>query len=192
MLSRRDGIILILLGSLFFFRIYSSSNRFHRKFNHIKKESFFKSILFLLISLGVILLSAFFTVKFAVNFANDIKIPPILIGLTIIAIGTCLPELIFSIKAVRKNHDSLALGDILGTVVTDATVILGLVALISPFSYNPINIYTTGTAMFLAGVFVVSFMKSDKSINKIEGLILIFIYIAFLFIEFFVNNIGLS
>ncbi|HRZ85373.1 MAG TPA: sodium:calcium antiporter [Candidatus Paceibacterota bacterium] len=191
-LSRKDGIILILLGSLFFFRIYSASNKFHKKFNHTKKYPFIKTLLFLFFSLGAILLSAFFTVKFAVNFANDAKLPSVLIGLTIIAIGTCLPELIFSIKAVRRNHDDLALGDILGTVVTDATIILGTVALISPFSYNPINIYTTGTAMFLAGVFAIVFMKSDKSINKFEGLLLIFIYIAFIFIEFLINSVGIN
>jgi cation:H+ antiporter len=123
-----------------------------------------------------------------VDFSYEAKIPEILIGITIIALGTCLPELIFSIKAVKKNHDGLALGDILGTVVTDATIILGLVALISPFSYNPFNIYITGSAMFLAGLFVIIFMKSDKILNKFEGVLLILFYVLFVFIEFFVNN----
>jgi len=186
--SRIDGLILVLLGALFFAKIYMDSCRFHKKFNHTKNESFFKSLLFLILSLGIILLSAFLTVKFAVNFANDAKLPAILIGTTIIALGTCLPELIFSIKAVRINHDELALGDMLGTVITDATIILGLVALISPFSYNPYNIYITGTAMFLAGIFVTVFMKSDKSINKKEGITLILFYILFVFIEFYANN----
>lgn len=188
--SRIDGSILVLLGVLFFAKIYMDSRQFHKKFNHPKKEPVFKSLTFLIISLGVILLSAFLTVKFAVNFANDAKLPSILIGSTIVAVGTCLPELIFSIRAVKKNHDGLALGDILGTVVTDATIILGLVALISPFSYNPYNIYITGTAMFLTGVLVTIFMKSDKSINKREGALLILFYILFIFIEFFVNNIS--
>ena len=186
--SRIDGTILVLLGILFFVKIYADSHRFHKKFNHPQKEPVFKSLSLLILSLGILLLSAFLTVKFAVNFAKDAKLPAILIGLTIISLGTCLPELIFSIKAVRKNHDSLALGDILGTVITDATIILGLVALISPFSYNPYNIYITGTAMFLAGIFVTAFMKSDRSINKREGVLLIFFYVLFVFIEFYVNN----
>ncbi|HRZ86155.1 MAG TPA: hypothetical protein P5277_05250, partial [Candidatus Paceibacterota bacterium] len=99
------------------------------------------------------------------------------------------PELIFSIKAVRNNHDELALGDILGTVVADATIILGLVAIISPFTYNPSSIYVTGGAMFLAGIFVITFMKTDKSINKKEGLLLLFFYILFLILEFMVNHL---
>ncbi|PIN94551.1 hypothetical protein COU56_02465, partial [Candidatus Pacearchaeota archaeon CG10_big_fil_rev_8_21_14_0_10_31_9] len=71
----------------------------------------------------------------------------------------------------------------------DATIVLGLVALISPFSYNHYNIYITGTAMFLAGLLVTVFMKSDRSINKREGVLLILFYILFVFVEFFVNNV---
>lgn len=187
--TRVDGLILVILGLLFFAKIYMDSHRFHKKFNNTKKEPIFRSLTFLIISLTILLISAFLTVKFATNFAYEVKLPAILIGLTILALGTCLPELIFSIKAVKKNHDGLALGDILGTVVTDATIILGLVALISPFSYNPYNIYVTGTAMFVAGLLVTIFMKSEKSINKREGVLLILFYIFFVFVEFFINHV---
>jgi cation:H+ antiporter len=80
------------------------------------------------------------------------------------------------------------LGDILGTVITDATIILGIVALISPFNYNPYSIYILGSAMILAGIFVIFFMKTDKNISKVEGLILILFYILFVFTEFIVNT----
>jgi cation:H+ antiporter len=188
--TRLDGLILILLGLLFFIKVALDSRRFRKKFNNInKRESFFKNFVFLIISLVIILLSAFLTVKFAVNFANDAKLPAILVGLTIIALGTCLPELIFSIKAVKKNHDSLALGDILGTVIADITIVLGIVALISPFTYNPYNIYITGGAMFLAGLLVTIFMKSDRIVKKTEGVFLIIFYIFYLFVEFLINNV---
>lgn len=187
--TRVDGIILVTIGVLFFVRTYIESKKFRKKFNNQKKEPFKKSLFLLILSFIVIIASAYFTVKFAINFSIDAKIPEILIGLAIVALGTCLPELIFSIKAVRNNHDELALGDILGTVVADATIILGLVAIISPFVYNPVSIYVTGGAMFLAGIFVITFMKTDKSINKIEGALLIFFYILFLILEFMVNHL---
>ena len=187
--SRIDGLLLVLLGGLFFARIYTESNRYYKKFEKNKQKHFFKNLLLLILCLVIIAGSAIFTVKFAVNFANDIKLPAILIGLTIIALGTCLPALVFSIKAVKKRHDSLALGDILGTVVTDATIMLGLVALISPFNYNPYNIYIIGGAMFLSGLLVTIFMRSDKSINKKEGVFLIFLYILFVFAEFLTNHV---
>jgi cation:H+ antiporter len=187
--SRIDGGILLLLGILFYVKIYRDSMRFRKKFNHTKKGHLIKTLILLLISLGVLLTSAIFTVKYAVNFANDIKLPAIIIGLTILAIGTCLPELIISIKAVKNNRDGIALGDILGTVVTDATIVLGLVALISPFYYNPANIYVTGTALFIAGIFVTRFMKSEHTINKIEGRVLIGFYLLFVILSFFLSKI---
>lgn len=187
--SRIDGAILVLVGVLFFVRIYKESKKFTKKFSHAEDEKHtVKNIFLLILSLTILAISASLTVKFAVDFAHDAKIAEILVGIAILALGTCLPELIFSIKAVRKNHDELALGDILGTVITDATIILGIVALISPFNYALYNIYILGGAMFLAGLSAIIFMRSDKSINKVEGLILIFFYILFVLVEFFVNH----
>jgi cation:H+ antiporter len=185
--SRIDGLILVLVGTIFFIKIYKESNKFRKKFNSGQRKPFFKSFAFLIFSLVFLLLSSYLTVKYAVNFAQDIKLPTLLIGLTIVAFGTCLPELIFSIKAVRKNHHSLALGDILGTVMMDATIILGFVALIAPFNYNPLNIYVTGTAMFISGLLVILFMNSEKVLNKKEGVLLILVYIIYLFCEFIIN-----
>ena len=188
-LSRIDGLILIVLGMIFFGKIYLQSRKFREKMDNTKKYPIFKSLIFLVVSLVILLIGAFFTVKFSINFAHDSKIPEILIGITILALGTCLPELFFSIKAVRKNKDELALGDILGTVITDATIIMGIIALISPFSYNPIDMFMTGGVMFLVGALATLFMRTDKSINKIEGLVLILFYVLFVFAEFFVSNL---
>jgi Ca2+/Na+ antiporter len=81
------------------------------------------------------------------------------------------------------------LGDVLGTVITDATIILGIVALISPFNYDAKGLYMLAASMFLAGILVISFMKSDKSISKFEGVLLLLLYIIFLFIQVFSNNV---
>lgn len=186
--SRIDGLILILAGILFFIKIFIESKKFKKKFNHTPRKPFLKSVIFLVFSLAFLLASAFFVVKLSVDIADEINIPPVLIGLTVLALGTCLPELIFSIRAVKQNLDDLALGDILGTVITDATIIIGIMALISPFSFNIYTIYVTGTAMFLAGLFVVIFMKSNKTLNKVEGVILIMFYIVFIFVEFIINK----
>lgn len=185
--SQVDGAILVLVGLLFYYKLFKDRNKFKRKLNNNQNHPFFKSLIFLIVSLTVIIFSAYLTVKYSVNFAYDLKIPAIFIGSTIIALGTCLPELIFSIKAVRKNRDSLALGDLLGTVITDATIIFGIVCLISPFSYNIFSIYLLCGGMFLAGISVMFFMKTGKILTKNEGALLIFAYIIYLFLEFFIN-----
>ncbi len=187
--SRIDGAVLVLLGLIFFARIYHQSHKFSKKLYKEKRSNILKEIIFLILSLNLLLIGAYFTVEYATSFAEKTNLPQVIIGITIIAFGTCLPELIFSIKAVKKNHDELALGDVLGTVITDATIILGLVALISPFSYAVHNIYTLGGAMFISGLFVVIFMRSDKTIKKGEGVILILAYILFVILQFFISKI---
>src|SRR3989344_5024928 len=118
--SRIDGIILIGSCVLFFFNLYIESGMFKKKYNGEQK------------SVKNLLLTAYFTVKFGVNFAYDINIPPVLVGLVLVSLGTCLPELFFSIRAVRNNHNNLAIGDLLGTVVIDSTLVIGIISVINP------------------------------------------------------------
>jgi cation:H+ antiporter len=187
--SRIDGLILIIIGGIFFYKIYHESKRFHKKFNDTKKEPILNSFFFLILSLTCLIIGSYFTVEYAKKVVLETKIPEILIGITLIAFGTCLPELIFSIKAVKKNHDELVLGDVLGTVITDATIILGIVILISPFSYNVKNIYLLGGGMFLSGATAIIFMNSDKLITKIEGVLLVLIYVLFVILQSLIINI---
>lgn len=186
--SRIDGLILVFSGISFFITLSINGRISKIKIKDKEKSNWKVNLFFLIFSLILLILSAYYTIKFGVNFANDVNIPPFLIALTIVAIGTCLPELIFSLKAVKSDHDSLALGDILGTVITDATTLVGIVALINPFSFNLNIIYITGFMMFIAGVLAISFIKSEKILSKREGLYLILFYIASLIIEFIFNQ----
>lgn len=186
--SRIEGIVLILGGCFFFFTLSIESKMFRKRFNHVKGRSLYKNFFLLVFSLAFLLVGAHFAVEFGVRFANEIKIPPILVGLTMVSIGTCLPELFFSLKSIKMNHEGLALGDILGTVITDATIIVGILALIQPFSFDPIRIYVTGSAMFLGGVLVILFMRSGRILAKKEGVFLLMFYILFLIVEFVISN----
>jgi cation:H+ antiporter len=186
--SRIDGLMLVLSGLLFFYTLSLESKMFRRHIK-IKNRSALKNLILLVLSLGLLLVSAVCTVNFGIGFAEDVQLPPILVGLTIVSIGTCLPELLFSIRAVRTKHDELALGDILSTVIIDATIILGITALISPFHFKAAIIYITGLAMFLAGLLTVVFITTGKILTKKEGIYLLFFYIAYLIVEFVSNNL---
>ena len=186
--SRIDGAVLLAIGMMFYYKLYLDSRKFHKKFNNTSKGSFVVNLALLILSLIVIIISAYLTVTYSVSFAYDLKIPAVIVGGTILALGTCLPELIFSVKAVRKNRDSLALGDLLGTVITDATILFGIVALISPFKYQISSIYLLTGAMFVAGLLVIYFMKSERKLSKLEGVLLLLGYILFLFLQFFVSK----
>jgi cation:H+ antiporter len=186
--SRMDGLLLVLGGVFFFYSLSMESRMFRKKWGNLRNFHAIKNAFFLFLAIAALMISAEFTVKYGTDFAYDLRMPAALVGLTIISIGTCLPELIFSVKAVRSKHDSLALGDILGTVVTDATIVLGVVAIINPFSFKPALIYLTGFAMFFAGLLAIVFISSEKTLTKKEGVYLLFFYIAYLVSEFIANK----
>jgi cation:H+ antiporter len=105
-----------------------------------------------------------------------------------VGLGTTLPELFFSIRAVKNNHESLAMGDILGTVITDATIVVGILALINPFFFSQRIVYVTGMFMVVAAVMLLYLMRTGKVLTKKEGLFLLFYYLIFVLIEFTINN----
>lgn len=187
--SRIDGLLLVLGATVFFITLSMESKMFQKKYDGTKSTKWIKNTVLLAISLAFLIAAAYYTVKFGVNFANEVKIPAYLVALTMVAIGSCLPELIFSINAVKKRHSELALGDILGTVIIDATLLVGILALISPFNFNLAIIYVTGTMMFIAGVLLTTFIKSGKVLSKKEGIFLLMFYLFSLIMEFIVNKI---
>lgn len=187
--SRIDGVLLIMAGLFFFFTLSIESKMFRKKFNNLHGNHFFRNLMLLILSLAALLISANYTIQFGIGFANDIHIPAILIGLTMVSIGTCLPELLFSIRAVKNNKDDLALGDILGTVIIDATLLVGIITIINPFYFNPIIIYVTGFAMFVAGLLAVIFITTGRILTRKEGIYLLIFYALYLITEIVVNKL---
>ena len=183
--SRWEGIILILAGFYFYYLLF-----WRNRESIIKSDGYFswKYFSFLLLSMMALLVSANFTVKFGVSLAENFNVHPIIIGMFFVGLGTTLPELLFSIKAVKRNHDELAIGDIMGMVITDSTIVMGILALISPFAFNPKIIYITGGFMVVASVILLYFMRTGKTLNKKEAIILVFFYLLFVFVELFANS----
>lgn len=178
--SRTEGILLIGIGVLF----YSWLLKKDREIYQVVKYTFsFKNFAFLLLSMGLLLLGSYLAVKYGIELAHVLNLSPMIIGMLAISLGTTLPELFFSIKAVQKNQNELALGDILGTVITDAVIVVGIVALINPFAFPMRMIYITGLFMILATVVLFYFMKTDRRLTRREGLLLMGLYLLFVFTE---------
>ena len=106
----------------------------------------------------------------------------------VVGIGTTIPELLFSLQAVRKHDDSLAVGDILGTVLAVATIVVGLLSMINLFAFPQKIIYVTGAFMLLASFVLSYFMRTGKTISKKEGVILFLIWITFVLPEYFTST----
>lgn len=178
--SRMDGVILIVSGIYF---IKTMLNHGQAKTQPEQRQLSIKYSALFLISLTILLIACDFTVKTAMGAAHQLDLNPIFVGMFFIALGTTLPELFLSIKAVRENHDGLAVGDILGNVLTDATIVIGIVSLISPFAFNPRIVYITGFFMVVSAVFLFYLMKTEKPLRKKDAFLLLIFYAIFVFVE---------
>jgi len=183
--SRLEGLALIIAGGIFYYFTLKDKTR-HK--THIKnKFSACQSFLMLLFSMAVLIVGAHFIVVSATSLAFGLKINPILISMLVVSIGTTMPELLFSLKSVKKKDDSLAIGDILGTVLIDATVVIGILALINPFSFPTKIIYITGVFMVIASFILFYFMKTKQILSQKEAWLLFVFWIVFIVIEFFAS-----
>lgn len=183
--SRFEGLTLVFLGIFFYLFLLKKNSTPKNKSKGIFSVKDFFALLFFM---GVLLVAANFTVKFGINLAADLKINPILVGMLFVGVGTTLPELFFSLKAVKNKNHALAMGDILGTVITDATIIVGLVALVKPFAFSQRIVYLTAMFMLFAAALLFYFMKSGRAVTKKEALFLLFYYLVFVLLEFAVGN----
>ncbi len=183
--SRLDGVILIISGLLFYYHILKQADRADKSL--VSKFSF-SSLFLLVLSLGGLLLGSHLTVKYGVSFADLLGVNPVLVGMFVVGLGTTLPELFFSIKASKNKNDGLALGDLLGTVIADATIVVGVMASISPFRFNPEIVYITGMFMLLATALLLHLMRTGRTLTRKEVLILVFFYLVFVLVEFFVGT----
>jgi cation:H+ antiporter len=136
-----------------------------------------------LVGAAVVVASAFFIVDSASFIAASASVPPIVIGATIVAFGTGIPELTTSISSARKGHFNLALGNIVGSCFINITFILGVALLVSPLTvhiraFSNIAIFSLITNLFLW------YFLADERMSWRESIVLLVLYIVFLIVSF--------
>ena len=149
-----------------------------------KQTSLGKSIFWLVLGLALLVASSRALVWGAVEIARTLGVSDLLIGLTIVAIGTSLPELASSIAAARKGENDIALGNIIGSNLFNTLAVVGLAATISPMdeiekavTYRDMPLMTALTVALI----VLGFRrKGDGRLNRIAGAILLAVYIGYL------------
>jgi len=143
----------------------------------------------LLIATGIIFLyyGGDFLVTGSIRVAKQFKLSPFVIGATIVGFGTSAPELSVSIFASLKGSPEVALGNALGSNIANICLVLGLTALIKPIPIN-LKLINKETPKFLFSAFLILFFAWDRSLNRIEGTILIFLLGLFMW-QTFSNNV---
>lgn len=184
-LSRADGVILLLLFGYYTIRLLSQKAYFPKKTNSTEKMQALKSGLVLGAGLAALLISAELLVRSTKTLAFALNLPLVFLGLIIVSLGTSLPELVFGLTATKKNRDDLVMGNIMGSVVANSALILGLTALIRPIEIQNmrlVNISLTALLLIL-GLFVY-FLRTEKKLSVREGILLVFVYIVYVSIEY--------
>lgn len=178
-LSRIDGIILLIAFSLYIFRLITRIGHFKKVSNGVAKKEVPIKLITFIISLIILLISANFVVEYSSLLIIDLALPPILIGLIIVSVGTTLPELSFEVYSILKGFSGMALGNLLGSVVVNSTLVLGITSIILPIqAYFPS--FIIGTLFLLINLILfIIFAKTKKEISWKEGIILIILYVIF-------------
>jgi cation:H+ antiporter len=188
-LSRFDGLLLILSFAAFLFFSYRSSRRsFSReeiadfKFNKTvaRLGSRPKVLAVAVISLVGIVVGAQFMVDRGVKLAELFGVSPWIIGITVFAIGTSLPELVASLVAAFRKIPSLSVGNIVGSNIFNVLFVLGLVSLIRPIAIeSKVMLYELPLLLIFSFVFF-TVLRTRYKISRWEGLALLSGYLAFI------------
>jgi len=192
-LGRLDGWVLLVIyvvynvTTLWNRRAYQPRRSLgHRIFRRLSSWDTDKEILWLVGGTALLIFSADMLVRVAVRISTDLGAPVFLVGLFLVAVGTSLPELSFEIGAIRKKEVGMVYGNLLGSVVANATLVLGVTVLISPINIGKgLESYLLATIMFVVvfGLFWL-FAYSKKKLERWEGAVLLLVYIGFIFLEF--------
>lgn len=188
-LSRIDGLILIAIWGAYvahFFRL-----RFVQIAKAISREGFWYRFLHrvngttgrettrLLVGIALLLFSADIIVRLSKILAQDVGMPLFLVGVLILAVGTTLPELAFSFRSLLSGEPTMFFGNILGSIVANSTLIVGVASVFSPITISFSSVLTPALAFLIAYFIFWFFIRTKHTLSRAEAAILLLIYIIF-------------
>jgi cation:H+ antiporter len=180
-ITRIDGLMLLAFLAIFMWYIYGISKESGREEVPIKEISIPKSLFFIGLGIGCLVLGGKWIVDGAVQLATSLGVSESLIGLTIVAAGTSLPELATSAVAAYKKNADIAVGNIVGSNIFNIFLILGVSSIIRPLPFsisNNIDVLMTIAASLM--LFAFMFIGKKKLLERWQGVLFIVIYLVYL------------
>lgn len=195
-LSRADGVILILFFLFYVSWLFSKEEKFRKVYNGAEEhlplpasfKNFLKNVIEVIISVVLLILASQGVVKSAVAFSGVFSLPLVTVGILIVGLGNAFPEIYFSIISARKNQNWLILGELMGSVIICATLVLGIVVLITPFKIDNFSPFLVARMfLIIAVLFFFLFIKTGRKITKKEGIALFLLYLLFVLAEILIK-----
>lgn len=182
-MSRTDGMILVLLFVCFLVWMVLSARKAREEEEQeepLKQLPVWKCIIFIPGGIAAIVLGGDLVVDAASAIAESFGLSPTLIGLTIVACGTSLPELVTSIVAAKKGDADMALGNVIGSNIFNILLILGIAASVSPMEVLTENLID-GCLLFGLSFVTFVFAWIKQNISRKEGIVMLLLYVVYLF-----------
>ena len=184
-----EGFLLIALLVIFIYKVLKNSDSIellNDVDDKLKLNSNFKILVWLFISSLTLYYGAEFLVDGAVKFANQINISEAVISVSIVAIGTSIPELAASLVAIAKNEKSISVGNLIGSNIFNIGSVLGITAIIKdiPIADEIIQRDIIWMMVFTVLIMVLSVLPEKNKISKYKGLIMLVGYFVFIFLAF--------
>ena len=177
-LNRIEGILLLCGMAAYLAYMIVSALRSREAAEETKTVSLPRSLVFIAGGLAAVIFGGDLVVDKACVIATNFGVSQNFIGLTIIAIGTSLPELVTSIVATRKGDSGLALGNAIGSNLFNILFILGMSSVISPLTVLPESVIDAAILLVSAVVLLV-FARTKHSMSRGEGAVCVLMYIAY-------------
>ncbi len=182
-LSRVDGIVLLAFFVIFMYYVTDIAKRDDQNEENsvCSNLSFQKSIIWVLIGLASLVVGAHIVVKNAIVIAQRMGVSESFIGLTIVAVGTSLPELATSVMAACKKNADIAVGNVVGSNIFNVFFILGLSAFLRPLPFQG-QLISDLVVLVASGalLFVFMFTGGRKMLDRWEGVVFVICYIAYI------------
>lgn len=177
-LSRVEGILLLAGMAAYLVNMILSAMKNRQEGDDGKVLSLPKSLIFMAGGLAAVIFGGDLVVDYACVIAKNFGVSQNFIGLTIVAIGTSLPELVTSIAATRKGDSGLALGNAIGSNIFNILFILGMSAAISPLHVLTESL-TDCIILLASSIILFIFAKTKKVMSRWEGAVCVLLYIAY-------------
>lgn len=182
LLTRSDGLILLAFFSIFLYYVIeiaiNSRENTKTEDTMVSNVNTGKSILYTLIGLLAIVFGGDLVVKNSISVALALGMSETLVGLTIVAVGTSLPELVTSITAALKNESEIALGNVIGSNIFNILFILGISSTITPVMVDQKVFFDALVMIFVTLVLLLS-ASSNRNVSRTEGIFLAIGYLIY-------------
>lgn len=180
-LSRFFGLILLGFFVLFFVYLFKNTkiDAQNSSSNNEEKFNFPLTLLFIVGGIAALIFGSEWSVNSAINIAHTLNISERIIGLTIVALGTSLPELVTSTVAAVRKQPEIAVGNIIGSNVFNILFVLGLTCIIYPVPFDKMFVFD-GLAAIISAVLLFAFTCFDRKLTRWEGILFLLLYSGYL------------